>query len=75
MAGIKFFGGLVFCDIVHLRLNALEHLLQHDVGNLLHLHLGELAEDDDLIQTVEELGPAGRGAGGHSRVVSFRRVL
>ena len=28
MAGIEYFGGLVLCDIVHLRLNTLEHLLQ-----------------------------------------------
>ena len=28
MAGVKFVGGLVFCDVVHLRLNALEDLLQ-----------------------------------------------
>ena len=35
-----------------------EHLLEHDVGNLLHLALGQLAEDDDLVQPVQEFWPA-----------------
>lgn len=46
-------------DLNALLLRALEHLLEHDVGNLLDLALGQLAEHDDLVQTVEELGPAG----------------
>ena len=43
-------GDLLFCE-------ALEHVLQHDVCNLANLALVELAEDDDLVQAVQELGP------------------
>mmetsp|Transcript_3026 Transcript_3026/g.11268 ORF Transcript_3026/g.11268 Transcript_3026/m.11268 type:complete len:911 (+) Transcript_3026:148-2880(+) len=39
-----------------LLLEALEHLVEHDLGNLAHLVLVELAEDDDLVEAVEELG-------------------
>lgn len=41
-----------------LLLGAVEDLLQHDVGNLLDLALGQLAEHNDLVQPVQELGPA-----------------
>mmetsp|Transcript_33134 Transcript_33134/g.72240 ORF Transcript_33134/g.72240 Transcript_33134/m.72240 type:complete len:942 (-) Transcript_33134:128-2953(-) len=46
------------CDgQVHaLLLHALEHLVQHNVRNLLHLQLGQLTEHDDLVETVKELG-------------------
>ncbi len=37
---------------------ALEDLIEHDVCNHLHLALGELPEDDDLIYSVQELWPA-----------------
>jgi hypothetical protein len=44
-------------DLQALLLAALEHVLQHDVRNLLHLLLRELPEHDDLVQAVEELWP------------------
>ena len=45
-------------DLDALGLRTCKHLVQHDVCNLLHLCLGELAEHDDLIQPVQEFGPA-----------------
>ncbi len=44
-------------DLDALALGAHEDLLEHDVRDLLHLRLGQLAEDDDLVQPVQELGP------------------
>lgn len=35
---------------------ACDHVPEHNVRDLLDLGLGELAEHDDLIETVEELG-------------------
>mmetsp|Transcript_47391 Transcript_47391/g.90492 ORF Transcript_47391/g.90492 Transcript_47391/m.90492 type:complete len:201 (+) Transcript_47391:338-940(+) len=37
-------------------LHALEHLVQHDVRNLLHLQLGQLPEHNNFIETVQKLG-------------------
>jgi hypothetical protein len=37
---------------------ASEDFLEHDVCDLLHFALGQLAEYDDLVQPVEELRPA-----------------
>merc|ERR1719414_2086695 len=39
-----------------LGLSAADDVREHDVGDLLHLVLGQLAEDDDVVQAVEELG-------------------
>ena len=46
-----------------------KHLIQHDVGNHLDLALSELPEDDDLVNSVEELWPAT-----HSDTVSVPRA-
>jgi len=35
--------------------HAAEHLLEHDLGDLLDLVAAELTEDDDLIETIQEL--------------------
>ena len=45
-------------DLDALGLRAGKDLCQHDVRDLLHLLLGELPEDDDLVQPVQELWPA-----------------
>ena len=56
-------------DLDALLLGTLEDVAQHDVGNLLDLRLGELSEDDDLVQAVQELGPARKGERGVGRGV------
>ena len=41
----------------------LEHISEEDVGNLLHFLLCQLAENDDFVQSVQELGPVKRRKG------------